>query len=324
MKIQSPLSVGECVTLLKSATVNESPFGTMFLNSGTIICKFNGNNFRLRQKRSYRNSFCPFFYGKMIQTEKGAEISGEFRIHPFVVAFMALWFGFLILGGGIIFFTSLTQLVTGHYDHTKEANPLVGIFVPIIMAIFGIALVKFGKWLGRSEEANMTSLLQELFSSNPKSTVPILLKPETPKEMTMWLPILLLSLMALLSVTACFTGISSFQTSASSTDPKHTGATITYFHDQRGRWLAFANGVFLGSMAYGIWKRYYLVWKLGFLLIAASVVSFVFNGYSDITVLSKTPGSQVLVFTIFITVGALAVGTYWTVWWFKKKDYFNQ
>jgi len=63
---------------------------------------------------------------------------------------------------------------------------------------------------------------------------------------------------------------------------------------------------------------------LGFLLIAASVVRFVFNGYSDITVLSKTPGSQVLVFTIFITVGALAVGTYWTVWWYKKKDYFNQ
>jgi hypothetical protein len=125
-------------------------------------------------------------------------------------------------------------------------------------------------------------------------------------------------------VTACFTGISSFQTSASSTDPNHTGATITYFHDRWGRWLAFANGVFLAFMAYGIWKRYNLVWKLGFLLIAASAVSFVFNGYSDITILSKTPGSQVLVFTIFITVGALAVGTYWTVWWYKKKDYFNQ
>jgi hypothetical protein len=324
MKIQSPLGVEECVAVLKSATVNDSPFGTMFLSAGTIICKINGHNFRLRQKRSYGNSFGPYFYGKLKQAEIGTEISGDFRIHPFVFAFMALWFGLLIVIGGVMVLTSFTQWVTGHYDHTKNANPLVGVFAPLVMAIFGIGLVKFGKWLGRSEEARMSEFLQQTFSANKVPPKAAFTQPTSSQKISMTVPMLLFAALGVLSFASSFTGISSYHASASSNDLSHSGAIITYYHDQWGRWLALANGIFLGFMAYGIWKRLYLIWKLGFVLIALSAVSFVFNVLGDPNALPHVSGRPLLVFTIFISAGALAVGAYWTVWWYKKKDYFNQ
>ena len=324
MKIQSPLGVEECVTVLKSATVKDSLFGTMFLNSGTIICKFSGNNFRLRQKRSYGNSFGPYFYGKLKPTMTGTEISGEFRIHPFVLAFMAFWFGGVILIGGIVAFTSLAQLVTGHYDHAKNANPLVGIFVPLIMVIFGIALVKFGKWLGRSEEAKMTSLLQELFSAKKVPFAATFTQPSSPQKISMVVPILFFASLGLLSFVSSFTGISSYQTTASSEPVPHAVTVIAYYHDQWGRWLASANGIFLCFMAYGIWTRLYLVWKLGFVLIALSSVEFIFTILFDPNAFPHVSGMPFLVFTIFISAGAMAVGAFWAVWWYKRKDYFTE
>jgi hypothetical protein len=330
VKIQSPLSVEQCATVLKNATVNDTPFGTMFVATSTIICKFSRNNFRLRQKRSYGNSFGPYFYGKLQQTETGTEISGEFRIHPFVVAFMALWFGLLILIGGMMVFTSLTQLVTGHYDHAKNGNPLVGIFGPLIMVIFGIAFVKFGKWLGRSEETKMASFLQEAFSTNKAPSAAAFIQPLPPQKISMTVPIFLFAALGLISFVSAFTGVSSYHTSASyytstsSNDLSHSGTAITYYHDHLGRWLAVANGIFLLFMAYGIWQRLYLIWRLGFVLIALSAVSFVFNVLADPNAFPHGSEKSLLVFTIFISVGALAVGVYWTVWWYKKKDYFTE
>jgi len=164
VRIQSPLGVEECVAALKKGTLNDSIFKTMFVDSGTILCKFDGSNFRLRQKRSYGNAFAPFFYGKLRKSMNGTEISGEFRMHPSVVASMTLWFGFLLLFGGTMVFKSLVQLSTGHYDHGKNANPLVGVVGPIIMLVFGAALVKFGKLLARSEKTHISHLLQQTFS----------------------------------------------------------------------------------------------------------------------------------------------------------------
>jgi hypothetical protein len=329
MKIQSPLSIEECVTVLKNATVKDTAFGTMFVAAGTIICKFSGNNFRLRQKRGYGNSFAPFFYGKLRQTETGTEISGEFRIHPFVLAFMAIWFGGVLLIGGTMALTSLAQLITGHYDHTKNANPLLGIFIPVIMLVFGAALVKFGKWLGRSEETKMNNLLQEAFSTNKAPSLAALTQPLPPQKISMTVPLLLFAALGLLCFVSAFTGVSSYHTSAShyttsasSNDLSHSSTVITYYHDHWGRWLAFANGMFLWFLAYGIWQRLYLTWRLGFVLIALSVVSFVFDVLADPN-FSQESGKPPLVVTIFMSAGVLAVSAYWTVWWYKKKDYFT-
>jgi hypothetical protein len=292
MKIQSPLSVEECVTLLKNATVNDSLFGTMFISTGTIICKINGSNFRLRQKRSYGNSFGPYFYGKLSQIETGTEISGEFRIHPFVITFMSIWFGCVILIGGIMAVASFGQMITGHYDHAKSANPLVGIIVPVIMLVFGAALVKFGKLLGRAEEVKMTSFLQETFAANKAPSLTALAQSRASQKISMTVPMLFFAAVGVLSFVSSFTGISSYHASASSHAMPHTNTVITYYHDQWGRWLALANGVFLVFMAYGIWKRLYLIWQLGFVLIALSAVSFIFNVLGDPNALPQVSGKH--------------------------------
>jgi NADH:ubiquinone oxidoreductase subunit K len=324
MKIYSPLSVEECLNMLKSAVVQDTLFGTMFINSGSIIGKFNGESFRLRQKRSYGNAFGPYFYGKLRQTENGTEISGQFRIQPFVIAFMAFWFGAVLLGGGGMALSSLSQLITGHDDHAKNANFLLGILSPLIMLVLGGAMVGFGKWLGKSEEVKMTGFLQQMFSDNKTSPTAAFVPPLSPPKISMTRPLFFFVLLGLLSLISSFTGISSYHASASSDPSAHSGVLITYYHDEWGRWLAFATGIFLCLMAYGIWKRLYLVWKAGFALIALSAVNFVFEVVGDPNFLSSTSGFPLVIFILLISAGALAVGAFWTVWWYKKKDYFTQ
>ena len=320
IKIQSSLGTEECRAALKNATVNDSTFKTMFVDSGTILCKFDGDSFRLRQKRSYRNSFAPFFYGKLSQTMTGTEISGEFRLHPFVMAFMTLWFGLLLVIGGTMAWVSLVQLVTGH-SNAKNANPIMGLLVPVIMLVFGVALVKFGKWLARSEEDNISNLLKETFSADKDSSLVSSIRTPA-KKIVMTIPMLVFAGMGILSLVFCFSGISSYTASASSNDMAHSGTGITYYYDQWGRWLSFANGVFLCVMAYGIWKRIYLVWKLGFVLIALSGISFIFQVLGDPHFFAGESGGPPLFLIIFAFAGAVAVCAYWTFWWYKKKDYF--
>ena len=77
-------------------------------------------------------------------------------------------------------------------------------------------------------------------------------------------------------------------------------------------------------MAYGVWKRLHFAWKLGLALIALSAVDFVFNVLCDSSPFSHVSGKSLLIFAIPVSVAATAVGAYWTVWWYKKRDYFTE
>jgi hypothetical protein len=163
MKIQTKLSLEESVSLLKSTTVEENFFRTKLLPSGTIICQLRGQRFRLRQQRWYGNAFAPFFHGELSPKAGGTEISGEFRMLPFVIPFMAVWFGGAILGGLAIALKSIRQWMSGH-DQIGIGGLARGLFEPLIMPGLGAAFVLFGKRLGRSEEVRMTTYLQQTFS----------------------------------------------------------------------------------------------------------------------------------------------------------------
>lgn len=305
MTIYSPLSLDECVAILKGATVADTTFGTIFIPSGTLICKSNGDNFRLRQKKSYNNSFAPCFYGKLARTEKGAEISGEFRMRPFTVAFMVFWFGMLALMGGTFIVTSLGRLIAGH-GHVLNPSFFVGIFAPLLMAVFGFALVRFGKWLGKSEEARMTEFLQTAFSGKAVPSALASGQTPPPKTNSMIGAILFFGGLGLMSLVFSLINISSFQS---------VGPTVTYFSDPWERTLAMVNGLLMILTAYGIWERRRLAWKAGFLIFALGAITSVpgFLNNQD-----KIPLPAI----IFMTAAILVVGAYWTFWWYKKKDYF--
>ena len=54
--------------------------------------------FKIMRIIHYRNSFLPIIHGSFEQGGKGIDIKVRMRLHPFVIAFMCFWFGFLGLG----------------------------------------------------------------------------------------------------------------------------------------------------------------------------------------------------------------------------------
>lgn len=321
MTIQSPFSVEQCRALLQSTTVPESTFGTMFLPAGKIIGKFSGDNFRLRQKKSYNNSFAPFFFGKLSQTSSGTEISGKFRMHPFVVAFMALWLGMVVVIGGTLCVVSLGEIVTGRIPPNQHGNVWLGVLIPMIMLIFGIALVSLGKWLGKRDEAAMTRFLQETFAAEKAAIDPRFVPLAARQKTAMTGLILFFAALGLVSILSSLTGISHYQSRYSSNAVPQARTTMTHFSNQWERTLAFSQGLFLLLMAYGTWKRFRFVWPLGFVLIGFSAITFVVTVLDDSRTIPQrdTP----MFFALSAGVGGLLVGGYWSVWWYRKREEFS-
>lgn len=85
-------------------------------------------------------------------------------MHPFVRAFMTVWFAGAIIIGGIIFIVSLLELLGlgSVVGCAYQGNPIWGvIFVPLFIA-FGYGLVKFCKSLSKKEEEHLKFLKSTL------------------------------------------------------------------------------------------------------------------------------------------------------------------
>lgn len=86
-------------------------------------------------------------------SDDGTLIEGEFRMHPFVRVFMIVWFSLLAVPSVIM----LISVFAGQAD--VQDGPLA-LVLPAGMVAFGVALVKFGRWLGRSEETAIVAFLK--------------------------------------------------------------------------------------------------------------------------------------------------------------------
>lgn len=86
-------------------------------------------------------------------SDDGTLIEGEFRMHPFVRVFMIVWFSLL----GVPSVIMLISVFAGQAD--IQDGPLA-LVLPAGMVAFGVALVKFGRWLGRSEETAIVAFLK--------------------------------------------------------------------------------------------------------------------------------------------------------------------
>jgi len=172
IKIQSPLRVEECVTVLKNATIEDTLLGTASVASGTIICKLEKAKFRLQIKKYGRDWAGPFLYGTLREMENGTQIEGEFRMHPVVFAIYVVCFGGMLIWCAVMAVTGLTEIFTRHVDYDKTGNPLLKIFDPVLKMVLVIAVIKFSKWLGRHKEMKMAVFLQELFAPKELSSRP--------------------------------------------------------------------------------------------------------------------------------------------------------
>jgi hypothetical protein len=162
MTLHTRFSITECKSRLETAVDAEKLGFSLsgYAGSREIIGKIKATSFRLQKRRYYRNSFAPFFYGKFTPSDNGTMIEGDFRMHPFVKIFMISWFCFL----GI--FSVAAFMLPSRGQPEAAGNRILMLLVAVGMASFGFGLVKFGRWLGVSEEQVMTAFLKKTFETD--------------------------------------------------------------------------------------------------------------------------------------------------------------
>ncbi len=115
----------------------------------------------------------------------------------------------------------------------------------------------------------------------------------------------------LLSILSAVTGIESIAISDRVVITKHVG---------NGRLYAIIAAVLFAAAFYGVQIRTPIVWKLGWVVFAAVVVS------SFVTVLSDSmslPPPGCWIKSSFFVVGGAIVGVGWGLWWKRQQGYFT-
>jgi hypothetical protein len=142
MTLHTSLSIDECRARLASAIDAEKWSFSLcgYLGSKPILGKIYGNEFRLQKRIFYKNGFRSFFYGRLVPSENGALIEGEFRMHPFARWLMIYWFLFLSVFFMIVVGILLFSIVMGRAD---VRDNIVLVLFPLGMMVFGIFLLKF-------------------------------------------------------------------------------------------------------------------------------------------------------------------------------------
>ena len=152
------LSVAECQQRLQSHVIPSSGVlrrAFVPMDEGTIVAKVRGDRFRLFAKgpRYVQNSFAPFLYGKMETAKGGSRIIGRFRMHPFVRAFMSVWFGGLAV-------IAIVAPIIGHAEDAEAGKPpFIFLFTPLLMILFGIGLVALGRLASRGQVSRLLEFL---------------------------------------------------------------------------------------------------------------------------------------------------------------------
>jgi hypothetical protein len=104
----------------------------------------------VRKNINYRNGWQTVFVGTFQKTAEGTQLVGHFRLHLFTIVFMAIWFG----GVGVTCFTFLGAAVAGQASWSV-------VTAPFAMLLFGLALVKGGRYLARNEADEIRSFFKK-------------------------------------------------------------------------------------------------------------------------------------------------------------------
>ncbi len=73
--------------------------------------------------------------------------------------FMTIWLAFAIMIGGAGFIATIS--------HPIHGDAWIGVLVPLGLVLFGILLPKFGRWIGKGEEAFLKEFLEQTLAARP-------------------------------------------------------------------------------------------------------------------------------------------------------------
>jgi len=163
------LSIEECRSRLSAPQYSPPRFFTFNTFTpppkGTIFVKLRGDRFRLLATgpKYIRNSFAPFFYGSLEALPNGTRIHGRFHMHPFTRIFMAMWFGFL----GFVTLLLISSLLSTDRQLMQPLHIIFG--TPLMMALFGIGLVRLCWWFAEGQRQSIRDFIQNDLLAQPQT-----------------------------------------------------------------------------------------------------------------------------------------------------------
>jgi len=128
---------------------------------------------------------------------------------------------------------------------------------------------------------------------------------------------MVLALLCLLCIVSAITGIQAFELSAIQSGSR-TGSVVTYW-EGAWRWFALVYAAFFAVAFYGIYRRFPLAWKVGWVVVVASTAAFIVQVW---LVDVQPPDAAAAWFKLAAALGGIPVGIYWGFWWYKQKRYF--
>jgi hypothetical protein len=124
---------------------------TSIFGTRPVIGRIRGTRLTARKRIWYRNSFQTYLSAELTDHENQTLVRCGFSMHPFVIAFVAVWFAGAVFGGGTLFIQSLIRLIS---DPSRAPGSVWGgLAVPVGLILFGAGLLAFGRWLACDEQA---------------------------------------------------------------------------------------------------------------------------------------------------------------------------
>jgi hypothetical protein len=251
------------------------------------------------------NSFKPFFIGRFEQQAGKVVLTGRFTMHWLVKVFMTFWFGFCAL-------FVVTGLAAAIHTSKAAAVPLMG----GLMLLFGLGLVRLGGWFSRRDPAWLSDVISTALHA-PEAALPDGTFPAHPAHLSTtrtpaFIPIvaILLAIFGVMGVVSAITGIQTYRS-----DLQHT--VITHYASGALRYMAAAYGLVMLGLAYGIYRRSLLAWRLCFGLLGGSWI------YSLFDLLSRSDLGNARIPAIAFCVVSIVIVLIWGRWWYAQRAHFH-
>ncbi|HEY2069519.1 MAG TPA: hypothetical protein VGG48_08205 [Rhizomicrobium sp.] len=153
----SPLRRADCVARLKESV------GSFWnpLSSAAVAGTVRDGAITLRRNMRYRNSFQTFLRAHLSDDPQGTRISCRFGMHWIIQIFLIAWFGGVLFSGWSI----ATQTIAEAHGNVLSGHVLIGVFMPVLMAFFGVLITLMGRFFARNERDELLAFLRETLSA---------------------------------------------------------------------------------------------------------------------------------------------------------------
>ena len=157
---RSPHPVEECYRRFNES-VDTSLFS--YFSSKQFAGKVSTKCISVMKRDCYLNSFRPVLRASLHPNTGGTDIISTIGLHPFVKVFLFIWFGLLFIIGGTMFVRSFLSFFLESYP--IDVGSIMGILIPPNIALFGVILLIFGKYLARNEFDEIKQFITDLLDA---------------------------------------------------------------------------------------------------------------------------------------------------------------